>query len=86
MICAIVYVCYILKSINGQLGRFEDVWASDGYDAYDKQTQEMLAEGWEFVQYLHNNWERKGILQSARKLGARLQEPATIQSIQLTNE
>ena len=72
IICAVQYVLLTMKSVNGQWGRAEDLFALDGFDAYDERVQKIREEGWEFVNELHASWERGRNFQSARSLAARL--------------
>jgi hypothetical protein len=70
VICAVVYVCYGCLGLKSN--QTEDLFAIDGYNAYDEKVQAMRAEGWELVKEMHANWDKERTLQSARKLGARL--------------
>jgi hypothetical protein len=72
IICAVLYVCHIMKFINGRAGRFEEVFALDGFDCYDERVQKMRDEGWEYVKDLHEGWEKERNFQSARRIGPRL--------------
>jgi len=73
VICAILYICNTLRRLKGRRGaRVEDLFRLDGFDAYDEQAQKTRKEGWEYVKDLHESWERRRNLRSARKFGAKL--------------
>lgn len=70
-------VCAVLYSVHGvgrkgRKIRAEDVFALDGYDAYDERVQQMREEGWEFVKDLSLHWDKERTLKSTRRLGPRL--------------
>ena len=68
-VCAVLYVLHMLK----RRMRFEELFALDGYDAYDERVETLRSQSWEVIKDLHKGFaERQQNLRSTRRLESKL--------------